>query len=178
MSSTKNVRKQERAEREVARKRSNVLFGLVVAGIAVLFVAAIAFTRNAPEEPSSAPEKKSEKSSAGSENVLGVASDVSLIELGHQPLNQTVEPTWTLTNTSDEAVEFGKAHAEVVEGCCPGPLQFGSTSLKPGEKTQLVFPLQMHEGMDGPHQFDVHVPITSGGQEELMTLTVTGDFSA
>jgi hypothetical protein len=150
----------------------------MIAGIAVVFVAAIAVTKNASDESSSPAETKSGDVSSGSENVLGVASDVSLISMGHVPLNQTVEPTWTLTNTSREEVELGEAHAEVVEGCCPGPLEFGSTSLKPGEETQLVFPLQMHEGMDGPHEFQVHVPITSGDDEELMTLTVTGDFSA
>jgi hypothetical protein len=180
MSSAKNARRQERAERETARKRSNLVFGVVVAGVALLFVAAIALTRDSSEEPASAApeETNSEAASSGSESILGVSSDVSLIELGHVPLNQTVEPTWTLTNTSDQAVELGAAHAEVVEGCCPGPLQFGSTSLKPGEQTQLVFPLQMHEGMDGPHEFNVHVPIASGSNEELMTLTVSGDFSA
>src|ERR671919_2056000 len=180
MSSAKNARRQERAERETARKRSNLVFGVVVAGIALVFAAAIALMRNSSEEPAAAApaETKSEQSSAGSESVLGVTSDVSLIELGHQPLNQTVEPTWTLTNNSNQAIELGEAHAEVVEGCCPGPLQFGSSSLKPGEQTQLVFPLQMHEGMDGPHEFNVHVPIASGADEELMTLTVSGDFSA
>src|ERR671918_263736 len=176
MSSAKNARRQERAERETARKHSNLVFGVVVAGIALVFASAIALKRNSSEQPAAAApaETKSEESSAGSESVLGVTSDASLIELGHQPLNETVEPTWTLTNTSDRAIEFGEAHAEVVEGCCPGPLQFGSTSLRPGEETQLIFPLQMHEGMDGPHKFDVHVPIASGADEELMTLTVTG----
>jgi hypothetical protein len=156
-----------------------VLFGIVVAGIAVVFIAAIALTRTATEEPgSAAPSETNSESSSVSETVLGVASDASLIELGQVPLNKTVEPTWTLTNTSDRAVRLGKAHAEVLEGCCPGPLEFTSTSLKPGDKAELVFPLQMHEGMDGPHDFDIHVPISSGGQEELMTLKVTGDFSA
>jgi len=179
MSSVKTARRHERAERATAQKRSNVLFGVVVAGVAVAFIAAIALTRTAAEEPvGAAPSGSASGSSSGSESVLGVSSDVSLIELGRVPLDQTVEPTWTLTNSSDRAVRLGEAHAEVLEGCCPGPLEFTKTSLKPGETAQLVFPLQMHEGMDGPHDFDVHVPISSGGQEELMTLKVTGDFSA
>jgi len=178
MSSAKTARRQgrqERAERAMAQRRSNVLFGVVVAGIAVALIAAIAVARTAGEEPAAAAPSGS---SSGSETVLGVASDVSLIELGRVPLNQTVEPTWILTNFSDRAVKLEEAHAEVLEGCCPGPLEFTKTSLKPGETARLVFPLQMHEGMDGPHDFDVHVPITSAGESELMTLKVTGDFSA
>ena len=117
MSSTKSDRKQERAERASARKRSNIVFGLMIAGSAVVFVAAIAVTKNASDESSSPAETKSGDVSSGSENVLGVASDVSLISMGHVPLNQTVEPTWTLTNTSREEVELGEAHAEDEEGC-------------------------------------------------------------
>jgi hypothetical protein len=178
MSSVKTARRLERAERATAQKRSNMLFAVVVVATALTFVAAIAFARNTVEEPASPAQTKSEGASSGSENVLGVSSDVTLISLGRVPLNKTVEPTWTFTNMSDKTVEFGAAHAEVVEGCCPGPLEFGRTTLKPGEQTQLVFPLEMHEGMDGPHDFNVHVPIMSDGQEQLMTLRVTGDFSA
>jgi hypothetical protein len=92
MSSTKSDRKQERAERASAKKRSNILFGLVVAGIAFVFVAAIAVAKNASDESSSPTETKSGQVFSGSEKVLGVASDVSLISLGHVPLNQTVSP--------------------------------------------------------------------------------------
>ena len=66
----------------------------------------------------------------------------------------------------------------IQEGCCPGPLEYGDATLAPGKGTQLTFPLQMHPGMDGPHEFAVHVPVTSGPREAYMTLRVTGDFSA
>lgn len=104
----------------------------------------------------------------------GVVVEGSEIEMGRVPLNVTVTPTWTLFNQGTETVTFGEPHASVVEGCCPGPLNLSSSSLAPGESAQLTFPLQMHPGMDGPHRFDVHLPVGVDG--EYLTLGVTGDF--
>lgn len=104
----------------------------------------------------------------------GVVVEGSEIEMGRIPLNVTVTPTWTLFNQGTETVTFGEPHASVVEGCCPGPLNLSSFSLAPGESAQLTFPLQMHPGMDGPHRFDVHLPVGLDG--EYLPLGVTGDF--
>jgi hypothetical protein len=92
--------------------------------------------------------------------------------MGTVPLNVSVQPTWTLRNTSDAAVTLGEPHPEVREGCCPGPLTLGADTLQPGESTTLTFDLSMHEGMDGWHDIAVHVPV----DDELLTLAVTGDF--
>jgi hypothetical protein len=96
------------------------------------------------------------------------------ITLGDVPLNVTVTPTWTLVNEGTAPVSLGEPHATVVEGCCPGPLALSATTLAPGESAELTFPLQMHPGMDGPHRFDVHVPV--GSADDYLTLGVTGDF--
>lgn len=104
----------------------------------------------------------------------GVVVEGSEVEMGRVPLNVTVTPTWTLFNQGAETVTFGEPHASVVEGCCPGPLQLSAFSLAPGESAELTFPLQMHPGMDGPHRFDVHLPV--GGDGDYLTLGVTGDF--
>lgn len=98
-------------------------------------------------------------------------------EMGRVPLNVTVTPEWRLRNTSDRPVSLGTPLAEVVEGCCPGSLNLSATTLAPGEVARLDFPLQMHPGMDGWHDFRVHVPVVpEGGAEEHLTLGVTGDF--
>lgn len=114
--------------------------------------------------------ERSGVTSSGPIEVVG-----STIAMGDVPLDVTVVPTWTLTNTGTEPVELFEPHASVIEGCCAGPLQLGATTLSPGESTDLAFPLQMHPGMDGPHEFLVHVPLDPTGTQ-VLELEVTGDF--
>ncbi len=33
----------------------------------------------------------------------------------------------------------------------------GSTTLRPGQSTSLTAPFTMHAGMDGPHDFEIHI---------------------
>lgn len=115
---------------------------------------------------------------SGQASALGVEVDAKTVALGHVPLNTTVEPSWKLVNNSDSEVSFGEPHAEVIEGCCPGPLQLGAQTLSPGETTELTFPLQMHPGMDGAHDFSVHVPVTRDGEQAILELSTTGHFSS
>lgn len=113
----------------------------------------------------------------GAAEAGGVEVDGAQVHLGSVPLNTTVEPTWTLRNTGPDAVALGQPHAEVVEGCCPGPLSVDAARLAPGESTVLRFPLQMHAGMDGAHDFDVHVPVaTAVGEQSVLTVGVDGFF--
>jgi hypothetical protein len=177
-----------RRRRQAARRRA-ILAGSIVAGLVLLFAVAVAAgvgdgppARTSPD-PVDAPKGPMGgriiditgdavgRTSAGGIEVVGADW-----ELGRVPLMVTVEPTWTLQNTSGDVVALGQPHAEVLDGCCPGPLALGASRLGPGESTDLTFPLQMHPGMDGPHDFDVHVPVTSGGATHLLTLGVTGDF--
>lgn len=99
----------------------------------------------------------------------------SEIAMGMVPLDETVTPSWRLTNEGVHTVVLGEPHASVNEGCCPGPLTLDRTALAPGETAILTFPLQMHAGMDGPHDFDVHVPLADD-PDTFLTLGVTGDF--
>lgn len=110
----------------------------------------------------------------GVATAAGVEVVGSEIALGDVGLDITVEPTWTLVNRGAEPVVLGEPHASVIEGCCPGPLVVGTSLLAPGESTELIFPLQMHAGMDGPHEFRIHVPVG----DEVLEVGVTGDFHA
>ncbi len=111
--------------------------------------------------------------SAGAVEVTGAAWD-----MGEVPLNVAVRPSWTLHNTGSTPVTLGEPHAEVVEGCCPGPLVLGTQTLAPGESTTLTFELSMHPGMDGWHDLLVHVPVTDPSSTDRLTLSVAGDFRA
>ncbi len=144
---------------------------MAIAGVAVvgLLTGGLATERTADS-----PSSSTAFPAWGTTDVGGVVVDGAHVDMGVVPLDVTVVPTWTLTNTTTDSIAFGDPHASVIEGCCPGPLVLGDTVLAAGESTRLAFPLQMHAGMDGPHDFDVHVPIA--GTDTYLTLRVTGDF--
>jgi hypothetical protein len=96
--------------------------------------------------------------------------------MGWVPLNVAVRPAWTLANTGASSVVLGEPHPEVRAGCCPGPFRFGRRELAPGQSTTLTFELAMHPGMDGWHDFAVHVPVITEAGEDVLSLVVTGDF--
>lgn len=172
--SARKARQLQRKEHEEASSRR--FFGIVV-GIFILTGVAVVLTLGtSKEEPKARPVAVEERS--GVARALDVVAEGGTVALGHVPLNTTVTPTWTLTNRGDSTVTLGKGHAEVIEGCCPGPLKLGTNELSPGESTELAFPLQMHPGMDGAHEFSVHVPVEAEGERELLELTTTGHFSS
>ena len=97
-------------------------------------------------------------------------------ELGTVPLNTAVRPEWLLRNTGDEAVVIGEPRPEVRQGCCPGPIALSSRTIPPGGEATLAFELSMHPGMDGWHDIAIHVPVSAGSDDQVLTLDVTGDF--
>ncbi len=146
--------------------------------LGLLVVSGALFANRASNPPETGPMGgllyEAEAATSGRAVAAGIEVEGAEITLGLVPLNVTVMPEWTLTNRSDRPVSLGEPHASVVEGCCPGTLELTATTLAPGASATLSFPLQMHPGMDGPHDFDIHVPIV--GSDELLTLGVTGDF--
>lgn len=145
---------------------------------AVFVVGAIAFftyrVASLEETPTASSGLESSFITYGTASLEGVVVEGVEVQMGSVPLDITVTPQWTLTNDGSESIALGEPHASVVEGCCPGPLTLTTTTLAPGETARLTFPLQMHPGMDGPHRFDVHVPVGVDG--DYLTLGVTGDF--
>lgn len=155
----------------VRRRREAVTAATAVAGAVLVLVGVFLGGGSGTDAPS-----VSETTATGVVEQAGLVVQGSVIDLGVVPLDVTVTPTWTITNTGSTTVALGEAHASVIEGCCPGPLTYSDPVLEPGESTELAFPLQMHAGMDGPHDFDVHVPY-GVGPDDYLTLKVVGEFT-
>lgn len=114
----------------------------------------------------------------GTATTDGTMASPATWALGQVPLNITVRPSWTLTNTGNDTIILGDTHVQINQGCCPGALTYeGSSTLTPGAETRLTFELSMHPGMDGVHDMTLHVPIAhADGSTDTLDLTVTGDF--
>jgi hypothetical protein len=174
-------RRRVRARRALAaspsrpRGRSILIAVASCTFVALASIAVVVATRGGSvRHPVMAGSLPSEPSihASGVARAGGIQVDGASIDMGLVPLNTTVTPTWRLRNTGSVPVVLGEPHVEVMDGCCPGKPQFEASSLAPGEETTLTFPLIMHEGMDGPHDFRLHVSV--GG--EVLELQVTADF--
>lgn len=162
------------------RRTSRTGLLVVVATVAFFGLAGTLFALRASNPPATGPMGgllyEADMQVSGVAAAAGLQVDGAEVAMGRVPNNVTVIPEWTITNTSDRPVTLGEPHASVVEGCCPGLLELTAQTLAPGESTRLTFPLQMHDGMDGPHEFDIHVPIS--GTDQYLTLGVTGHFGS
>ena len=82
-------------------------------------------------------------------------------DYGTRHYNETVNTSFQVKNIGDETLYvLGAPQIEVIEGCCPPQTQITSKTLHPGEEATVSFSFMMHEGMDGPHEFRVHVLTT------------------
>jgi hypothetical protein len=93
--------------------------------------------------------------------------DKEKVDLGAIALGNTVEVKFEVTNVGDQPLVFTKApYLEVVKGCCPQQPTVGQRTLNPGEHTTVAFPMMMHEGMGGYHDFRLHLPTNTPGQSD------------
>ncbi len=88
-----------------------------------------------------------------------LAVDQEKIDWGIVKNNTPKVITITVTNTGSGTLRFKqKPYVEVVEGCCPPDMSISSMVLKPGESATVTsVEFFMHEGMDGKHNYAVHL---------------------
>lgn len=138
--------------------------------------AAPAVVRTGEQNAMGMPVIETPGAGSGTAAAASVEVDAANWELGAVPLNTAVRPSWVLRNTGAQPVTISEPHAEVREGCCPGPFSLDTRTIPPGGEATLSFELSMHPGMDGWHDIAVHVPLASGSTQGALELGVTGDF--
>lgn len=128
---------------------------LIVAGLFVLLTAAFVFLRPGEDYSSGTP-------------VITV--DQQNIDMGYIKLGEYRTIKIKVTNTGDGVLRFKEQpYLEVLEGCCPPNISVGKMSLDPGQSTFVETPeFMMHQGMDGPHDFAIHLKTNDPENPELL----------
>jgi hypothetical protein len=98
-----------------------------------------------------------------------IAVDEQNIDMGYIKLGQYRTIKLKVTNTGDGVLRFKEQpYIEVVEGCCPPQISIGTMTLNPGQSTYVQTPdFMMHEGMDGKHDFAIHLKTNDPVNPEL-----------
>ncbi len=104
--------------------------------------------------------------------------DQSLIDYGVVKNNTMIETVVRVRNVGDQALYLlGDPHVEVREGCCPPQARVSTKTLFPGDEALVQLSFSMHEGMDGPHDFRLHIRSTDPAQPES-EITILSDWVA
>ena len=106
-----------------------------------------------------------------------LTTDQKSMDLGN--IKDFTEKTFDIkvTNTGTGILTFKeKPYVQVVEGCCPPDMTIGSMTLKPGESTVASATFMMHPGMDGKHNYAVHL-ITNDPTHPDLVVNVLSNWS-
>ena len=127
---------------------STLAWLLVSIGVATFFVTAISLLisrQGPPYEP----------------EIMGrpaVQVSQTRFEYGEVHYNTPITTSFQVKNVGDNTLFIlGDPQIQVLEGCCPPGVSTSSRQLEPGQEATVSFTFSMHEGMDGPHHFLVHV---------------------
>jgi hypothetical protein len=134
-------RTARRLKREHNRKLSRIV--LSIGGLLLLVMAAFVFFQN-------------NDFSGGTPRL---AVDQQKIDWGTVKDGTNKVITITVTNIGNGTLRFKeKPYVQVVEGCCPPDMSTSSMVLKPGESATVTsVEFFMHPGMDGKHNYAVHL---------------------
>ena len=137
------------------QKRQQKFPWLIVALGAVLVTAAFLFIRPGEDYSGGTP---------------AISVDQQNIDMGYIKLGEYRTIKIKVTNTGDGVLRFKEQpYLEVVKGCCPPNISVGKMTLDPGQSTYVETPeFMMHEGMDGPHDFAIHLKTNDPKNPELL----------
>ena len=100
-----------------------------------------------------------------------VASQTT-VDLGRVPFDKQVEARFELANTGGETIRLvGAPQVRMLEGCCPARPAVSSTAIPSGSTLTVRYPYMMHDGMGGPHRFEITLT-TDSPETPRITLTV------
>jgi hypothetical protein len=150
-----------RKRHDKQRQRRGIPLSTIIAGAALLVLAAFLVVRQGGDP-----------ATGGTPHV---AVDQQSVDYGYVKLGETRTINISVTNTGDGVLRFKeKPYVEVLKGCCPPELTVGSTTLNPGESTTVRSgPFMMHEGMDGPHEFGVHLKTNDPAQADYVVSLIS-----
>ncbi len=144
-----------------------MLFGAVVAVVAVAVVGAMAFgaKRTSRSSPASNPH----------EGVPRLMIDNNVVNFGAVPYRRMIEAKCEITNGGKEVLEFTEApFIEMVKGCCPPSLVLAKKSLNPGERTTVSVSFMLYQGMGGLHDFRVYLRTNDPSQPDKTVRILAG----
>src|SRR5215216_1176080 len=98
-----------------------------------------------------------------------ISVDKQNIDMGYIKLGEYRTIKIKVTNTGDGILRFKEQpYLQVVEGCCPPNLSIDKMTLNPGQSTYVETPeFMMHAGMDGKHDFAIHMNTNDPSNPEL-----------
>jgi hypothetical protein len=108
-----------------------------------------------------------------------IAVDQQKIDFGYVKLGGYRSFKIKVTNNGTGTLRFKETpYIEVVKGCCQPDLTVTSMAIEPGQSAYVESPdFMMHEGMDGPHDFAVHLK-TNDPKNSDQIIHVLSDWGA
>ncbi len=137
------------------QQRKSFLWPLAVFGGILLIVTAIFFANQGNGSGGGTP---------------AIAVDQQKIDFGYIKLGEYRAFKIKVTNTGSGPLRFKETpYIEVLKGCCQPDLTISTMIIKPGESAYVQSPdFMMHEGMDGPHDFAVHLKTNDPNTPDLI----------
>jgi len=137
------------------QKKKNFPWSLVAVGGVLVIIAAFFFANQGGDAGGGTP---------------SIAVDQQKIDFGYIKLGAYRSFKIKVTNNGDGILRFKETpYIQVLQGCCQPDLTVTSMAIKPGESAYVESPdFMMHEGMDGPHDFAVHLKTNDPKNADLI----------